>query len=209
MIFQKRPKKFIDIKFNIDSESIEIVQEYTYLGTCLTPTGNFTLALEHLKEKALHTFSSIRKWTILNKLNPNTSSQIFDTMVFPILSYNSEVSGMYTRRNFKKWNISPIEKIHLKFCKRYLEVNNKASNIAYRAELDRLSLLIPINQKIMKCFVYLNNKDNDSIVKQSFIMSKNLHSMNNSEYFSNFINMFEQNNLTSLDAESLDNDKVR
>ena len=31
MIFQKRPKKSIDIKFNIGSESIEIVQEYTYL----------------------------------------------------------------------------------------------------------------------------------------------------------------------------------
>ena len=61
----------------------------------------------------------------------------------------------------------------------------------------------------MKYFVYLNNKDNDSIVKQSFLMSKNLHSMNNSGYFSNFINMFEQYNLTSLDAESLDNDKIR
>ena len=46
MIFQKRPKKSIDIKFNIGSESIEIVQGYTYLGTRLTPTGNFTLALE-------------------------------------------------------------------------------------------------------------------------------------------------------------------
>ena len=209
MIFQKRPKKSIDINFNIGSESIEIVQEYAYLGTRLTPTGNFTLALEHLKEKALHALSSIRKRTILNKLNPNTASQIFDTMVFPILSYSSEVWGMYTKQDFKKWDSSPIEKIHLKFCKRYLEVNNKASNIACRAELDRLPLLIPINQKIMKYFVYLNNKDNDSIGKQSFLMSKNLHSMNNSGYFSNFINMFEQYNLTSLDAESLDNDKIR
>ena len=90
-----------------------------------------------------------------------------------------------------------------------LEVNNKASNIACRAELDRFPLLIKINQKIMKYFVYLNNKDNDSIVKQSFLMSKNQHSMNNSGYFSNFINMFEQYNLTSLDAESLGNEKIR
>ena len=61
----------------------------------------------------------------------------------------------------------------------------------------------------MKYFVYLNNKDNDSIVKQSFLMSKNLHSMNNSGCYSNFINMFEQYNLTSLDTKSLDNDKIR
>ena len=77
MIFQKRPKKSVDINFNIGTEPI--VQEYTYLGTRLTPTGNFTLAVEHLKEKALYAFASIRKQTLLNRLNPNTASQIFDT----------------------------------------------------------------------------------------------------------------------------------
>ena len=67
----------------------------------LTPTGNFTLATEHLEEKALHAFCSIRKHTLLNRLNPNTSSQIFETMIFPILSYNSEIWGMYTKQDFK------------------------------------------------------------------------------------------------------------
>ena len=33
--------------------------------------------------------------------------------------------------------------------------------------------------------------------------------MNNSGYYSDFINIFEQYNLTSLDTESLDNDKIR
>ena len=33
--------------------------------------------------------------------------------------------------------------------------------------------------------------------------------MNNSGYYSNFINIFEQNNLTSLDEQSLDDDKIR
>ena len=39
---------------------------------------------------------------------------------------------------------------HLQFCKRYLEVNNKASNIACRAELGRFPLNITINKKILK-----------------------------------------------------------
>ena len=47
MIFQKRPRKSTNINFNISTESIEIAQEYTYLGTRLTQPGNFTLALEH------------------------------------------------------------------------------------------------------------------------------------------------------------------
>ena len=209
MIFQKRPRKSLDISFKIGTEAIEIVQEYTYLGIRLTPTGNFTLATEHLKEKALHAFCSIRKHTLLKRLDPNTASQIFDTMIFPILSYNSEVWGMYTKQDFKKWDSSPIEKIHLQFCKRYLEVNNKASNLACRAELGRLPLIIPINQKIMKYFVYLKNKDDDSIVKQSFLMSKNLHHVNNSGFYSNFVSMTAQYHSFNLDPESVDNDKIR
>lgn len=129
MRFQKRLRKSVDISFKIGFETIEIVQEYTYLGTRLTPTGNFTLATEHLKDA----FSSIRKDTLLDRLHPNTASQIFDTMIFPILSYNSEVWGMYTKQNLKKWDSSPIEKIHLQFSKRYQEVNNKASNLVCRA----------------------------------------------------------------------------
>ena len=42
------PRKSVDNNFKIGNEPIEIVQPYTYLGTSLTPTGNFTLALEHL-----------------------------------------------------------------------------------------------------------------------------------------------------------------
>ena len=130
-------------------------------------------------------------------------------MIFPILSYNSEIWGMYTKQDFKTWDKSPIEKIHLKFCKRYLEVNNKASNIACRAELGRLPLIIPINQRIMKYIVYLNNKDSDSIVKQSFLMSKNLHSTNNSGFYSNFMNLIEHYHLPNFDPGSLDNDRIR
>ena len=148
MIFQKRPRKSVDTNFKIGTEIIEIVQECTYLGTRLTPTGNFTLAQEHLKEKALHAFSSMRKHTPLHRLNSNTASQIFDTMIFPILGYNSEVWGIYTKQDFKKWDNSAIEKIHLKFCKRFLEVNNKASNLACRAELGRLPVVVPIDQKL-------------------------------------------------------------
>ena len=56
---------------------------------------------------ALHAFSSIRKHTLLHRLNPNTASQIFDTIIFPILSYNSEVWGMYTKQDFKKMGTIP------------------------------------------------------------------------------------------------------
>jgi len=36
-------------------------------------------------------------------------------------------------------------------------------------------------------------------------MSKNLHSINNSGFYSNFMNLIEQYHLSNLDPESLDN----
>ena len=49
--------------------------------------------------------------------------------------------GVYAKPDFKTWDGSQIEKAHLQFCKRYLEINNKASNIACRAELGRFPVL--------------------------------------------------------------------
>ena len=54
--------------------------------------------------------------------------------------------GVYAKPDFKTWDSSQIEET-LQFCKRYLEVNNKASNVACRAELGRLPLNITINKK--------------------------------------------------------------
>ena len=52
MILQKRPRKSIDINFDIGTESIEIVKEFTYLGTRLiNPNGkrNFTRTLKKIR----------------------------------------------------------------------------------------------------------------------------------------------------------------
>ena len=51
-------------------------------------------------------------------------------MISPILTYNSEIWGVYTNPDYKTWDGSQIAKAHLQFCKWYLEVNNQASNIA-------------------------------------------------------------------------------
>ena len=89
-------------------------------------------------------------------------------MISPILTYNSEIWGVYAKPDFKTWDGSQIEKAHLQFCKRCLEVNNKASNIACRAELGRFSLKTTINTKILKYILYIRSKDEESLVKQAF-----------------------------------------
>ena len=71
------------------------------------------------------------------------------------------------KSGFKTWDSSQVAKTQLQFWKRFLEVTNKASNVACRAELGRLPLNITINQKILNYIFYIKSKDEESIVKQS------------------------------------------
>ena len=48
------------------------------------------------------------------------------------------------------------------------EVSNKGSDVACRAELGRFPLLIAINKRILNYLIYLQNKQPDSFVRQSF-----------------------------------------
>ena len=109
MIFQRCTKK-CDYIFHIGNEIIDIVQNYTYLGTCLSFSGNFTLSLEHLRQKALHAFFSLRRHIDFNKLKPSLACKIFDSMISPILTYNSEVWGAYVKSDFKSSDSSAIRK---------------------------------------------------------------------------------------------------
>ena len=175
MVFQKGTKK-CDYVFHIGNEMIDIVKDYTYLGTRISSSGNFTLSLEHLRQKALHALFSLRRHTDFSKLKPSLANKIFDTMISPILTYNSEVWGAFVKSDFKSWDSSGIEKPHLHLCKRYLVVHIKSSNVACRAELGRFPLLLDIlNKKIINYLNCLQEKDENSIVKQSLKISVDLH----------------------------------
>ena len=86
MIFQKRAKKNSSLEFHIGKETIDIVHEYTYLGTRISSTGNFHISLEHLKETALHALFSLTKPTNFSKLKPSLACKIVEAMIFIILS---------------------------------------------------------------------------------------------------------------------------
>ena len=72
MIFQKGAKKTrSNLEFHMGKETINIVHEYTYLGTHISSTGNFNISLKHLKEKAPHALFGLRKHTNFSKFKPS------------------------------------------------------------------------------------------------------------------------------------------
>ena len=99
MVFQKRARKNADFHFLIDSQIV--VKEYTYSGTRTFSSENFSVSREHLKEKALHAFFSLRRYTNLSKLKAALACKIFDSMISPILTYDSEIWGVYVKPDFK------------------------------------------------------------------------------------------------------------
>ena len=211
MIFQKRAKKFIESNFHIDNEPVEAVQNYTffysfivfYLGTLISSAGNFSLALDKLKEKALHALFSLRKHTNFSKLPPDLANKIFDAMISSILTHNRK-----SRVHMQNYLISNPWTVP-RSRKRHLEVSNKASNVACRAELGRFPLIIAINQKIMNYSSYILSKDNCPIVKQIFLMSQDLQHAGKNSYYSNIIDMPEYYNFPCFDLTNLTNAKIK
>jgi hypothetical protein len=118
----------------------------------------------------LHALYGIRRQLKFSRLIPKYVIKIFDSIISPILLYNSEVWGTYVKNDFNNWDKLPIEKVHLKFCKIYLAVSRKASNIAPRAELGKLPLIINVFKRLFKYITHLNSLPETAIAKQAFLI---------------------------------------
>ena len=91
-------------------------------------------------EKGRKAWFKIKKTITLDN-QCNLLEKLFDSLVVPIILYNSEVWGV--GNSFK--DSEPFEHLHLKFVKEILGVHCKASNAACLAELNR----IPLKNTIM------------------------------------------------------------
>ena len=96
MIFQKRGKKGIESIFHIEHEPVEIAQNYTYLGTSISSTGNFSYALD---QKRPFTPFSVLESTNFSKLPAFIANKLFDTMIIAILLNNLS----HVARSSSRW----------------------------------------------------------------------------------------------------------
>ena len=195
MIIEKRKTRKASPTFNRGNRNIAIVQEYCYLGVKLNHNGNFTLALKQLSEKALHALFGMRRQLNFSHLNPKYAIKIFDSIISPILLYNSEIWGMYVKNDFNNWDKLPIEKVHLNFCKIYLAISRKASNIASRAELGKLPLIINVFKRVFKYITHLNSLPETTIAKQAFLISKDLCLQQKISFYGNAMDTIKNLNL--------------
>ena len=163
----------------------------------------FNVALEYLKDKTHQTLFSLRKHTNFSKLKPSLAWKIFEATISPLLSYKSEIWGVYVKHDFKAWDKTPIAKNALEICKRYLEISNKVLNVASRSELGRFPLIIDICKNILHNILYLLRKNEDTIVKQAFRTSLELDCKGRNSFYYNLIKISEYYDLPNFDPNNL------
>ena len=89
---------------------------------------------------------------IRNEIIPfDIQLKLFDAMVEPILLYGSEIWGYE--------NVKLIEQVHLKYCKRILNVRNTTPNFMVYGELGRFPLEINLKMRMISFWCKLVQND--------------------------------------------------
>ena len=81
--------------------------------------------------------------------------------------------------------------------------------MASRAELGKYPMIIDINKKILNYLSYLQDKDDNSIVKQSLQISIELYNSDQNSFYSNIMKMSEYFNLFDFNYNSLSDSKIK
>ena len=112
MVFRKGSILPRNLIFYYDGTQVEIVKQY--LGLVFTVSGSFTEAQNTLSGQAQKAIFKLNKYLYkFTFISPKHKLDLFDKLISPILNYASEVWG------FSQAN--SIERVHLQFCKNFLE----------------------------------------------------------------------------------------
>ena len=136
MIFNKTGR-FLRRSFKVGQEIIYTTNNYKYLGFIMTPSGEINTGLKDLKDRALRAYYSLKnKMGHYFMLCPSTSIHLFDSLIKPILLYNSDFWGCH-----KMSENNPIENVHIRFCKELLGVQRQTTNIGVLLEMGRIPIM--------------------------------------------------------------------
>ena len=108
----------------------------------------------------------------------------------------SEVWSIYDKDDNNSWE-KDIEKAHISLCKQALGVNKQCPNLACRNELGRLSLKELADLNVLKFWIHLENKPEDSIAKQCLKISKEFADKNQVSLVQKVNNLCATSNLNA------------
>ena len=178
LVFNKQGHLLKKYKFLYDNILLDIVPTYCYLGIVFSASGNFKAATEKLADQAQKAVFKLIQFNLQD--NIILALKLFNCLIFPILSYGSEVWSPFFCAGINDSNIMtlcdkiPAEKVFLKFCKYLLGVNRKACNAAVRGELGKLPVLTGLLPHAAKYWLCLINRDPSNLAHKAYLQVLNL-----------------------------------
>ena len=104
MVFNARGLKLNENVFTVGGSSLEVVDNYQYLGIKLKASGSLQFATSELFSKASRAWFAISNVLYQHKkLAVKKALQLFDSLIRPIFSYASEfwLPFIITKSNFE------------------------------------------------------------------------------------------------------------
>ena len=122
LIFQKRRQQ-LTRSWKLNDAILDVVDSFCYLGLKINYTGNVEFTAKALSDQALRAANGLLALFKRLSFDIKTKLSLFDSLVTPILLYSAEVWGIY--------NISNMDKIHIKYCKAILGVRQQLLIMPY------------------------------------------------------------------------------
>ncbi|KAL4219933.1 hypothetical protein ACF0H5_020345 [Mactra antiquata] len=183
IVFRNRGPLKQDEKWYYNGKTLDVVNNFCYLGIVFNYTGTFALHQESLTGKGLKALNVLLQNSKGLNLKPSVMCQLFDAFVGAILNYGGEFCGFGKSKE--------IERVHLKFCKRLLQVKQSTSNLAVYGELGRFPLFINRHTQIIKYWCKIINSKN--ILINQFYMHQ-LNNLNTKHNWANSVkNLLDRN----------------
>jgi exonuclease III len=158
VIFKKRINKKHYQNYKLNQKSIEIVDEFKYLGTHLYRTGNWDREMEHRIASANLALSKLHN-LILSEKNTSweTKTTLISSMIDSVLLYGAEIWGAYST--------DKMTTTQLKIFKRllYLPQNTPGYAVIREAGIQPIETLIL--KRTLRWWTKLLNAPGDSYIK--------------------------------------------
>ena len=181
IIFTKNDPKILPI-FTCGEDFIEIVDEYKYLGVIFHKTGKFQAAEEHLAKQGNKAAHALRRNVHGKEIKADVMIQLFDTLVYPIITYGCEVWFPFNQAKTSNLNL-PIgsdqftdylsskraaENVHVKYCRNLLGIHSKSMKIPVLAELGRFPITLPMISKVIAFWTHITESKEESYLKLAY-----------------------------------------
>ena len=154
-------------KWHYNHIPIEVVNTYNYLGITFSTRMSFTNMCLPLIAKAKRSINEILfSLRTLSHFDLSIFLKLFDSKIFPILSYGCELWGLH--------NLIEIERVHLYALKRFLNVSLHTSNNKVYSETGRYPLNIAHTIRCVKYWFKIKQHTQTRLTKQSYDCLSNM-----------------------------------